>query len=202
MKVWSGVTGLLLAVVVLLPGCASRIKVEHQFPDVVAAPRDMSVALVVDQEFRNYNARPDSKTQIDIGTAQVELFSKALQGLFSQVVIVSPEEMKKAGTNLVIIPSVQEVQLSSPTESYLNVFEVWIKYSLDIQSGDGVPIDSWFLPAYGKTPYSFMLSRTNAIETATVMALRDAGAKLVLDFFRIPAVFGWMQQRQAAQSEQ
>jgi hypothetical protein len=200
MKAWSRMTGLLL-VLVLLPGCASRIKVEHQFPDVVAAPRDMSVALVVDQEFRNYQARPDSKTQIDIGTAHVELLTKAFQGLFSRVVIISPEEMKEAGTNLVIIPSVREVQLASPTESYLNVFEVWIKYSFDIRTADGVPIDSWFLPAYGKTPYSFMLSRTKAIETAAVMALRDAGAKLVLDFFRIPAVFGWMQQQQTVQSD-
>jgi hypothetical protein len=26
--------------------------------------------------------------------------------------------------------------------------------------------------------------------------LRDAGAKLLLDFYRIPAVYGWMQQHQ------
>jgi hypothetical protein len=46
-----------------------------------------------------------------------------------------------------------------------------------------------------------MLSRTRAIDEATVMALRDAGAKLMLDFFRIPAIHGWMQQRQATKAE-
>ncbi|MBT8058264.1 MAG: hypothetical protein KJO33_01640, partial [Gammaproteobacteria bacterium] len=99
-------------------------------------------------------------------------------------------------TDLVIIPSVREVQLSSPSESYLNVYEVWIKYSLDIETADGVPIDSWFLPAYGKTPHSYLLSRSKAIQEASVVALRDAGAKLMLDFFRIPAIYGWMQQRE------
>ena len=28
------------------------------------------------------------------------------------------------------------------------------------------------------------------------LALRDAGAKLMLDFFRIPALYGWMQQNE------
>jgi hypothetical protein len=202
LKAWSRLTGLLLVATVLLPGCVSSVKVEHKFPDVVAVPRDMSVALIMDQEFRNFVAQPNSKTEIDIGASQVELLDKAFQGLFAEVKVLTPQEMSRAGTDFVVIPSVREVQLSSPTESYLNVYEVWIKYSLDIQSADGVPIDSWFLPAYGKTPYSFMLSRTKAIETATVVALRDAGAKLVLDFYRIPAVYGWIQQLQAQQAEQ
>ena len=78
---------------------------------------------------------------------------------------------------------------------------MWIKYNLDIETADGVPIDSWFLPAYGKTPSSYLLSRTKAIEDAAVVALRDAGAKLMLDFFRIPAINGWLQQRDAMQEE-
>jgi len=69
---------------------------------------------------------------------------------------------------------------------------VWIKYSLDIQTSKGDQVDSWFMPAYGKTPDSFMLSKTNAIEEATVIALRDAGAKLLLDFYRIPSVYNWL----------
>ena len=59
-------------------------------------------------------------------------------------------------------------------------------------------IDNWFLPAYGKTPDSMMLSRTNAIHQAAVVALRDAGAKLLLDFYRIPAVHGWLEKREAS----
>jgi hypothetical protein len=44
-----------------------------------------------------------------------------------------------------------------------------------------------------------MLSRSTAIELATEVALRDVGAKLILDFYRIPAIYGWMQERQAAE---
>lgn len=203
MKYPTHITGLLLVALVLLSGCATSVQVgvEHEFPQVVAKPRDLKAALVLDQEFRSFQGQPNEKTRIQFGPAQVDLLTKAFQGLFAEVKVVSSREQAGPETDLVIIPSVREVQLSTPTDSYLNVYEVWIKFNLDIETADGVPIDSWFLPAYGKTPYSYMLSRSTAIEEATVIALRDAGAKLMLDFYRIPAINGWLQQRQATTAE-
>jgi hypothetical protein len=182
----------------LLGACAgtSSVVVDEHFPTVVAQPRDIHAAIVFDEAFRNYIAQPDSKTRITIGTAHVELLSKAFQGLFTRVDVLSSRDEVAPGTDLVITPSVREVQLSVPSESYLSVYEVWIKYALDIESGEGVPIDSWFLPAYGKTPDSMLLSRSKAIEEAAIVALRDAGAKLLLDFYRIPAIYGWMQEQE------
>ena len=196
-------TGLLIAAMTLAAGCTSNVKlgVEQNFPEVVAKPRELSATLVMDETFRTFVADPTKNTQLQFGPAQVDLMTKAFRGLFAEVKVVSSKEQAGSDTDLVIVPSVREVQLSTPTDSYLNVYEVWIKYNLDIETADGVPIDSWFLPAYGKTPYSYMLSRTTAIEEATVIALRDAGAKLMLDFFRIPAINGWMQRRQDTMTE-
>jgi hypothetical protein len=203
MKYTMRIAGLLLAAATVLAACTSnvRVGVDHQFPEVVAQPRDLTAALVMGPAFSGYVAQPNDKTRIQFGPAQTDLMNKAFNGLFAEVKVVSSKEQAGPGTDLVIIPSVREVQLSTPSDSYLNVYEVWIKYNLDIETADGVPIDSWFLPAYGKTPYSYMLSRSTAIEEATIIALRDAGAKLMLDFFRIPAINGWMQQRQANTTE-
>lgn len=191
--------GLALAALALLGGCASvaQVQVDETFPMPVASPRDISAALVFDENFRNFAALPNDRTRISFGPSQVDLLGKAFRGLFEEVYVVSSKSEVKPGTDLVITPSVREVQVSSPTSSYLNVYEVWIKYSLDIESGEGVPIDSWFLPAYGKTPDSLMLSRKQAIHDATIIALRDAGAKLLLDFYRIPAIHGWFEQQRA-----
>jgi hypothetical protein len=198
MKWKTHLAGLLVGLVAVLSGCtASNVRVDQTFPEMVAVPRDLSAVLVMDHEFRHYQGQPNAKTSIELGAAQVDLFSKAFRGLFVQLEVVSSKSEANPEADLVITPSVREVQLSTPSESYLNVYEVWIKYNLDIETIDGVPIDSWFLPAYGKTPFSFLWSQTQAIETATVVALRDAGAKLMLDFFRIPAIYGWMQQRDA-----
>lgn len=182
-------------------GCTSNVRVEEEFPTVVSEPMEMSAVLVLDREFRSYRGHPNAKTTIELGKSQVDLFSKAFSGLFTPLKVVSSKEDAGPDTDLVIIPSVREVQLSTPSDSYLNVYEVWIKYNLDIETADGEPIDSWFLPAYGKTPDSYLLSRSAAIEAAAVVALRDAGAKLMLDFFRIPALYGWMQQQSATMTE-
>lgn len=197
---WMRKTGLLIVAAAVLGACATtaNVTVESRFPTVVAKPRDLSAVIVMDQQFRGYRAHPLEKTHIGFGAAQVDLWTKAFDGLFAQVEIVESRAQAGENADLVIVPSVQEVQLSTPNQSYLNVYEVWIKYRLDIETPDGVPIDSWFLPAYGKTSNSVMMSRSRAIEDATVIALRDAGAKLLLDFYRIPAVHGWIEQRLAA----
>jgi len=192
---------ILLAGMACLAGCSSTvaIRVQEPFPRVVYEPRPYHAALVFAPEFRSYVAKPNENTTIDIGAAQVELLTKAFEGLFVLVSAASERGAVPDGAELVITPSVVEVQVSTPSENYLNVYEVWIKYNLDIETADGEPIDTWFMPAYGKTPDSMMLSRTEAIEEAAVVALRDAGAKLLLDFFRIPSVYSWMERYEDTQ---
>ncbi|MBT5387406.1 MAG: hypothetical protein HOJ99_01705 [Porticoccaceae bacterium] len=193
MKVLLGL-GLLL----LLSGCSSSssVTVDQEFPTVLAVPKPVSASIVFDESFSTYLAQPNEKTQIALGTAQVKLLRNAFTGLFEEVEFVSSKEQITSTNGLVIIPSVREVQVSTPSDNYLNVFEVWIKYNLDIETADGETIDSWFMPAYGKTPDAFMASKSSAIEDAAVIALRDAGAKLMLDFYRIPAIYGWMMEQQ------
>ena len=182
----------------ILSGCSSSasVQVNSEFPTVLSEPKPVSASIVFDNSFSTYVAQPNKKTEIDLGAAQVKLLSNAFAGLFKQVEFVSDRETVSSDYELVIIPSIREVQVSTPSDNYLNVFEVWIKYNLEIQSADGETIDSWFMPAYGKTPDAFMASKSNAIEEAATIALRDAGAKLMLDFYRIPAIYGWMMEQQ------
>jgi hypothetical protein len=187
-----------LLLVGILSGCSSSasVQVTSDFPTVLSEPKPVSASIVFDESFSNYIAQPSKKTVIDLGTAQVKLLSNAFNGLFDDVEFVSDPEAVSGDHKLVIIPSIREVQVSTPSDNYLNVFEVWIKYNLEIKSVDGETIDSWFMPAYGKTPDAFMASKSSAIEEAAVIALRDAGAKLMLDFYRIPAIYGWMMEQQ------
>jgi len=189
---------LLLIAAILVTACSgsAQVKIVQQFPTVVSEPGDIKAAIVFDQEFSAYVARPAEDISIDIGTAQVELLSNAFRGLFQQVQTVTSRDQLSPDTELVVIPSVLQVQLSTPSDFYLNVYEVWIKYNLDIETVQGDPIDSWFMPTYGKSPNSMLASKSDAIEQATIIAIRDAGAKLQLDFLRIPSVYGWLDQQQ------
>mgnify|MGYP001580723600 FL=1 len=188
-----------------ITGCSSTAQVqvaERQFPTVVSKPKAVSAAIIFDKQFRDYVATPNKNTSIEIGAAQTTMLSNAFKGLFSDIEILSSKDQVSLDNALVITPSVREVQVSTPSDTYLNVYEVWIKYNLDIENSQGDVIDSWFMPAYGKTPDSFMLSKTNAIEEAAVIALRDAGAKLLLDFYRIPSIYNWMLRERQLGAEQ
>ncbi len=196
------ITGLFALLVIT--GCSSsaQVQVERNFPTVVSKPKAVSASIIFNDEFKSYVATPSKKTTIDIGSAQTLMLSNAFAGLFNSIEFVQSKDQVSLENALVITPSVQEVQVSTPSDTYLNVYEVWIKYSLDIENSKGDQIDSWFMPAYGKTPDSFMLSKTNAIEEATVIALRDAGAKLLLDFYRIPSIHNWMLRERKLGAEQ
>ena len=191
-----------LIAVIFISGCSStaQVQIDSQFPTVVSKPKPVKAAIVFTEDFKRYIASPNSKTSIDLGSAQTELLSNAFAGLFNEIEFVSAVSDVTFENALVITPSVQEVQVSTPSDTYLNVYEVWIKYSLDIETVSGDQVDSWFMPAYGKTPDSFMLSKTNAIEEAAIIALRDAGAKLLLDFYRIPSVYNRLVTEQISEN--
>ena len=193
-----------LIAVIFISGCSStaQVQIDSQFPTVVSKPKPVKAAIVFTEDFKRYIASPNSKTSIDLGNAQTELLSNAFAGLFNEIEFVSAVSDVTFENALVITPSVQEVQVSTPSDTYLNVYEVWIKYSLDIETVSGDQVDSWFMPAYGKTPDAFMASKSAAIGEAAIIALRDAGAKLMLDFYRIPTVNNWAieERRKARQA--
>jgi hypothetical protein len=193
-----------LILIVLLAGCSSSasVKITSSFPSVLSEPKPINASILIEDSFATYVGTPNKNTTIDIGASQVDLLKSVFSGLFDNVDFVTSLDQVTAETDLIITPSVIEVQLSTPSDNYLNVFEVWIKYNLDIQAKDGVLITNWFMPAYGKTPDSFMADKEKAIEQATVIALRDAGAKLMLYFYRIPAINDWLSRQNINQESQ
>ena len=177
-----------------LASCSSTaiVEIDTSFPVVLSQPKVLSAVIVFDDEFVSYVGKPNENTSVSIGKAQVDLLKNAFSGLFTTIEFESSIDNLNTDSGIIITPSVQQIQVSTPSEHYLNVFEVWIKYNLKIETADGRLIANWFMPAYGKTPDVFMSSKEKAIEQATIIALRDAGAKLLLDFYRIPALNQWL----------
>jgi hypothetical protein len=194
---------ILLALSLINASCSTTtsLQINNQFPMVLAEPKPIRATILFDNNFINYKAQPIKGINLDIGTAQHQLFKNVFSALFADLKFIDSKTEAVIQDSLVIRPSVIEVQVSTPSDNYLNVFEVWIKYNLDIQTADGKTLTTWFMPAYGKTPESFGKSKSTAIENATITAIRDAGAKLMLDFYRIPAVHKWLSAVQTQKPE-
>lgn len=177
----------------LLAGCAgeARVQVADAFPALIVAPRPVKLALVLDERFRTAAVQPVKGVRIELGAAQTALFRQAFAALAEELRVVD-EGRLPPDSDLVVRPELLEVQLATPADTYLNVYEVWLKYRVALLTSGGEPLGEWQMAAYGRTPDGLLRSREEAIRRAATVALRDAGAKLALDFYRAPPVAAWL----------
>lgn len=188
-----------LTLITLLAGCSgsAHVKVEgdYAYPKALVAPFNTEVALVLDDKINNYIGTPNKDITIEMGQAQQRMLTSLFSDLFQGIQVVeSVDAVVSDKPILVVAPTVQEVQTAIPSQTNLNIYEVWIKYRLDVTDSTGEDIGSWFLPVYGKTPTAFLRSKEEALRQATIVALRDAGAKFSLEFHRIPSINAWMEK--------
>ncbi len=184
--------------ILALTGCATEVVVEGSFPPALTRPLPVNATLVFDQPFREYIFRNQGSREVSIavGTTQMALFTSVARSMFQGIATLD-QLPPSATSELIIMPVVEEVQVAMPSETQLNIFEVWIKYNIRVFDGNAQPVADWIMPAYGKTPTRFLKSDAEALNQAAIVALRDAGANLVTGFARVPEIRDWLAARPA-----
>lgn len=192
-------------IVALLSGCTHTLIVEGKFPAPLVNEIPLVAGLHLPMEFKNYRyieASADrAKWIIDMGEAQSSMFQTVLPGMFAQVQELNTLAMdttnggNTAVVDFVISPRIEEFQYTLPSETKIKVYEIWLKYNVQVFDNRGELIADWILTAYGKTPTGFMQSDETALNQAVVVALRDAGANLALNFTNVPEMKAWLAQR-------
>ena len=178
----------------LAAGCATNVTVQGDFPAPLSRPLPLHGGLVLDTTFQQhvYQDETNRKLTFAIGAAQTAMLKRLGGGLFRQVSEL--DSLAEArGQDLILVPSVEEIQVAMPFETQLKVFEVWLKYNIAVYDDKGEPVADWIMTAYGKTPSRFLSSDEEALNQAAIVALRAAGARLLLEFPRVPEVQAWLQ---------
>lgn len=197
---WLGCT-LLLA---LLAGCGpAEVVVKGDFPAPTMEKLPLTIGVWYDPAFANHEFHDEAKSKKDSswlvksGEAQVQMWDTLLNGMFARVVPMTgqpgPGQMNPT-VDAVLIPEIAELQYAIPAHTNIKVYEIWIRYHLQLVTTGGDPIADWTMPAYGKTPTAFLQTDQAAVNLTAVMALRDAGANFATSFARVPAVQAWLQQ--------
>ncbi len=188
-----------LSLVSLLVGCGGTVvNVDGRFPDPLVEPIPLKMGVFYSDQFRNYNHQIEDKNKgnysISTGSSQVRLFDTLLNKFFTDTRQLStlPSSTQPVALNAVLAPEVEELQFTIPRETRSQVFEIWVKYRMNLYSGQGDPLLNWPITAYGKTPKAFMKSREEALEQAAIVALRDAGANFATSFSRLPKLRRWL----------
>lgn len=202
MKLASARHPLLLPVILLtalLCACSTNVTVNGDYPSALTRKQPLRVGLVLDEQFSHYQFESDKdQTQpvtMALGESQVKLFSRVFTDMFQSSNTYSSLAAGNNQVDLLVVPQVEEVQLATPLETQLNVYEVWLKYNLKVYDSNGQPIADWLMSAYGKTQSRALKSDSEALNQATVSALRDAGARLVIGFDRVPEIRQWLSEK-------
>jgi len=186
----------LVLVSLLVSACATRVEVDGKFPAALTHKLPLRSVVVFNEAFAShrFESQVGPEVSVSVGQVQVELFTGLADNLF-QYSSTTTQMPSNPEADLILVPNVDDVQISMPNESQLKVFEVWIKYNLQVFKPTGEPIADWIMTAYGKTPTRFLKSNTQALQQASMVAMRDAGAHFITGFARVPEIQQWLRQR-------
>ena len=199
-----GLRIIICALLMLLTGaCTSslNLKVESEVPTPVVTRLPLNMGVYYDQQFSNYTYKEDSAERhnwsIESGASQVAMFERILPSMFRNVKVIKapPTTGKSYNVDGIMVPDIEEMQFSLPSETKLDLYEVWIKYKIGLYDNRGELITDIPLTAYGKTPTEFMLTRDKAMQAAMDQALRDAGARMALGFTQDKEVQEWLRAK-------
>lgn len=182
----------------LLTACSTVVEVTGHIPQPLSQPLPFHGALVLEEKLRNsaYRTTSGHKVEVSIGAAQAQMFTTIVPHLFSTLLVSADfEATLNTQAELILLPELREIQVATPNDTQLKIYEVWLRYLIHIYDNAGREIVRWPLAAYGKTQSQFMKSDEDALNQAAIVALRDAGARIALEFEREPLVQRWIQQR-------
>jgi hypothetical protein len=173
---------------VLLAGCgAVQVQPQQQLPPPLIEQLPATVAVYFPDEFRSYSHK-ETRYQVDyevlLGPAHVAKLQRLLQAMFARVVEVDDPAKALAAdptVTMVLEPRFEDYAFLTPRDMAGDYFVVTIRYRLNVFNPRGERVDGYVFTGYGREK-SARMSSTAPLVVATQRAMRDAGAKLAVEF--------------------
>jgi hypothetical protein len=183
------ICGLSALALVTVAGCGPiRLIANTNIPTPLVVKMPIAVALFIPKDFSTYvhnEERWSTDWHVDLGKAQSDGITRLMNALFERVVQVESvsagQTHADGGVRAILEPSIEEFAFVTPRDAGSPFFAVSIKYRVNIYLPDGKLADSWGFTGYGTAPAEG-LSSAPPLQTATALAMRDAGAKLAVEF--------------------
>ncbi len=184
----------------LLAGCGTtQFEAQHAIPEPLVERIPVVVGVYLSPEFREKVYREDrdgGDVAIAIGKAQSEGFMRLMTAMFERAVPVS-SPAAGAGTDPairgVIEPVLEDFAFVTPADSGTDVYAVSLRYRVNGYKPDGQFTESWTFTGYGAAASGSLLGiGTEALQKATQLALRDAGARLATELREQAVIRGLM----------
>jgi hypothetical protein len=181
-------------------GCTATASIPADFPTPLVDPLPIRVGVRYPEHFLTYQHREqipsDREWVVELGDANAALFDSVFGSMFDATEPVNEEAERiaaTAGLDAIIEPELESYEFSVPLETGDPFYSVWMTYRMRLFSAEGRLIAEWPVRAYGKSRYK-ILDSDQSLAQATIMAMRDAGAELALQFASQPRIREWLRE--------
>lgn len=177
-------------VLALLGGCGpTQFEAQTVIPPPLITPIPVVVGVYLPAEFREAVHREEHdgvQYEISLGKAQADGFNRLLTAMFERVVPVASIEAGAAtdpAIRGVLEPVLEEFSFVTPQDTGTSLYAVTLRYRINAYTPAGQRVDSWTFTGYGaQTGSSMPGPGTAPLQKAAGIAMRDAGAKLAVEF--------------------
>ena len=189
---------IIFSILLLIQSCTTSVIVEGSVPTPLINKISARVGVYYAEDFRNFRHREEineaGSWDIDLGTQNLSFFSNLMDSLFASVAEVgepplTTEEM--ADLDGIVVPKIEKYGFLTPSISGLKFYSASIEYRIALYDREGEKIGDWNIVGYGKSEGG-MFSADEAINEATVLAIRDGGARIAIELIDQPAVRDWV----------
>ena len=191
------VTLLFLAAIVTLTGCTTNVVVEGTVPTPLVRKVPANVGIFYDENFKNFQHTEDLATEgtfkIDLGNQNLTFFQNLMTSMFNEVQVLNdpePSVAKEAGLDAIVIPKIEKYGFLTPGLSGLKFYSASIHYRITMLDVDGNELADWTVVGYGKSEGG-VFSSDDALGEATMLAIRDGGARISIGLPQQPKIAEW-----------
>ena len=184
-----------------LQSCTTSVVVEGTVPTPLVSVIPARMGVYYSDEFRRFKheevLRDSGGWHIDLGKQNLRFFQNLTKSLFAEIQEVhqpplTTEEMRDLDG--VFIPSIEKYGFLTPSIMGVEFYSASIEYRVAMYDKVGAKIGDWNIVGYGKSEGG-LFSSDEAINEATVLAIRDGGARIAIELIDQPAVQAWLQSR-------
>lgn len=180
----------LVPALLLAAGCTpTRFEAEPVIPEPLVVRIPVVVGVHVPQAFReavHQEKRDGAEFTILIGKAQTHGFERLMNAMFDRVVSLASPELAAAtdaAIRGVLEPVLEEFSFVTPRDTGTPLYAVSLRYRINAYAPDGRLVDSWSFTGYGaQSGGSAPGQGKEALRQAAALAMRDAGARIAVEF--------------------
>jgi hypothetical protein len=180
-------------------GCTTSVTVEGTIPTPLVAKIPVNVGIYYSDNFKQFrheeNIRQEGNWKVDMGAHNLLFFQNLMSALFVNVRELNQPPLAEenvAGLDGILVPEIVKYGFLTPNISGLKFYSAAIHYRMTLYSIENEKVGEWTIVGYGKSE-STLFGTTESLGEATVLAIRDGGARIAMEMDSQPVVQRWLE---------